>query len=522
MAQRFALAAPPVSGKVSRKEAVTRTGRATSIDQGAGSQTFSPAAAQQLAQQARANSIAEEDDNPFSSSLRTAKPAPAAVAPADPFSAANANADLFSFFDPLAAPAPVQQQRSPAAKPAPQPARAVPAADPFSASFDSQLSFGNGGGAAVDPFDPFAAAVIPAAVAPVAAASGKAPTAAAAKKSADESSDDSDSSSSDSSDSSDSDSSDSDSDVEEDRKRKKAAQKAASLRAKEVAIGGGQSSRYATPAASHVAHTPGNKALGVPGAGSAATAASSTGTKAGGTSSLTVDVLDVMHKGTPFLKYGKSGFPHFRQFQLSADNSRIEWFSGNKKTSETQIPLAVIDEIRLGQNTANFSRHPAPDLAKSSFSVLYNMGRSTLDVIAKDPNDFLIWTRGLRELVRISSEGRPGELEELKTLPLNLGIQTARRSSVDIRDVNTGASAASQAPVEADEPPRARAMQTGNKGMMKEVQQALSTLKHKLSKRRDEMREHHLYMSVVFPSRARSSAVFAQNRCRCRGVGACR
>jgi len=205
-----------------------------------------------------------------------------------------------------------------------------------------------------------------------------------------------------------------------------------------------------------------------------------------------------MHKGCPFLKYGKTGFPHFRQFQLSADNTRIEWFSGNKKPSETQIPLAVIDDIRIGQTTPNFIRHPAPDLEKSSFSVLYNMGKNTLDVIAKDPNDFLVWTRGLRELLRISND-RPGALEDLKSLPLSLGIHTARRSSVDIRDVNTGTTAAALA-AEGQEAPRPRALATGNKGMMRDVHANLAKLKHKLAKRKDELREHHFYMSPQYPS----------------------
>lgn len=52
-----------------------------------------------------------------------------------------------------------------------------------------------------------------------------------------------------------------------------------------------------------------------------------------------VDVLAFMKRGTPFLKYGKSGYPHFRQFQLSSDNTRIVWYSANKDTSSSQVDL---------------------------------------------------------------------------------------------------------------------------------------------------------------------------------------
>jgi len=193
---------------------------------------------------------------------------------------------------------------------------------------------------------------------------------------------------------------------------------------------------------------------------------------------------------------------------------RAQWMAqsagANEATSADVSLFAVCPplfplRVRVGQTTANFARHPAPDLARSSFSILYDMGRSTLDVIAKDPNDYTVWVRGLRELMRISSEGRPGDVENLKTLPLQLGILTQRRSSVDIRDMNTGATAAAlgakQQEGEEGQPgggARARAMSTGNKGMYKEVAVSLNKLKAKLQKRREELRASQYYLSPQY------------------------
>jgi hypothetical protein len=127
-----------------------------------------------------------------------------------------------------------------------------------------------------------------------------------------------------------------------------------------------------------------------------------------------VDVLSFMKKGTPFLKYGQHGYPHFRQFQLSSDNTRLQWFSQSKSLKNTTISICDMDEIRIGQTTPTFAKHRAPELSKSSFSVLYNHGK-TLDVIAKDPNEFKLWTEGLRQLIEISKHERPDALENLKS-----------------------------------------------------------------------------------------------------------
>jgi hypothetical protein len=66
------------------------------------------------------------------------------------------------------------------------------------------------------------------------------------------------------------------------------------------------------------------------------TASPAAAAKRPGMAEIQVDVLAYMKKGTPFLKYGTYGYPHFRQFQISDDNSKLMWFSSNKKMKDTQ------------------------------------------------------------------------------------------------------------------------------------------------------------------------------------------
>jgi hypothetical protein len=87
-----------------------------------------------------------------------------------------------------------------------------------------------------------------------------------------------------------------------------------------------------------------------------------------------------------------------------------------------------------------------PELERSSFSLLYRnrSGPSSLDLIAKDPNEYRIWTAGLTKLLELSGcspLARPGEL---KSLVLDLSIVRNRRSSSSIIDAHTGATAIPQ------------------------------------------------------------------------------
>ena len=140
--------------------------------------------------------------------------------------------------------------------------------------------------------------------------------------------------------------------------------------------------------------------------------------------------------GSPFLKYGRFGYPHFRLVQLAEDNHRLIWFSKNKSIEDTQsayschfflffshfclsslsswsVDLTEVDEIVLGQQTSIFERHRAPELNNASFSIVYGGHKRTLDLIAKTPYDFALWTTALTKLVPMCQAPGADDLEKL-------------------------------------------------------------------------------------------------------------
>src|ERR1700694_5323944 len=96
-------------------------------------------------------------------------------------------------------------------------------------------------------------------------------------------------------------------------------------------------------------------------------------------------------------------------------------------TVDTQVDIQDIDEVRLGQTTSVFQKHKAPELSKSSFSVMYHHHGKSLDVIAKDPNEFRIWVSGIRELIRLTKNGT--NIRDLKTLVLDLPLKGKARNN---------------------------------------------------------------------------------------------
>lgn len=79
---------------------------------------------------------------------------------------------------------------------------------------------------------------------------------------------------------------------------------------------------------------------------------------------------------------------------------RIIWYSKIKRLKDSQLDLREITDIRMGQTTSNFARHPTPKLARVSFSLMYRGGSAqnpkSLDLVAKDPNEFSIWIAGIQ------------------------------------------------------------------------------------------------------------------------------
>jgi alpha-tubulin suppressor-like RCC1 family protein len=112
-----------------------------------------------------------------------------------------------------------------------------------------------------------------------------------------------------------------------------------------------------------------------------------------------------MTKPTQFLKFGRRGDPHWRKFSLVwLDQNRgaaIRWET-KKKTKTPEIKIQLMKEVRFGQNSAVFKRKTMPHLNSLSFTILYNTPsgkEETLDLIAKHPDDFFIWTVGIKHAI---------------------------------------------------------------------------------------------------------------------------
>lgn len=52
---------------------------------------------------------------------------------------------------------------------------------------------------------------------------------------------------------------------------------------------------------------------------------------------LKYNCLPELHRGTALLKYGRRGYPHFRQFNITEDNAHLRWFSQKKKMDKSVI-----------------------------------------------------------------------------------------------------------------------------------------------------------------------------------------
>lgn len=145
-------------------------------------------------------------------------------------------------------------------------------------------------------------------------------------------------------------------------------------------------------------------------------------TDMGQTAIIKLDVLKVMKQGTPWLKFGKQGNPHFRQFQISPDNQAIVWFSKGKSVNKTMVLLSEIVEIREGHTTKNFKKHKVePNLERMSMSVIYKKKKS-LDIAAKDLNEYRVWLVGLRRMVDILAEQGAEGLFEMDEIVVKMRI----------------------------------------------------------------------------------------------------
>ncbi|XP_065185533.1 uncharacterized protein LOC135816092 [Sycon ciliatum] len=99
--------------------------------------------------------------------------------------------------------------------------------------------------------------------------------------------------------------------------------------------------------------------------------------------------------GATLLKAVRNGKPHFRDFSISKDLTKLTWNSANKK--DAGVLISEILEIRHGQKTKIFKDNPVPEYEGVSFSVM--MERRSLDIVCKDQREYEAWTRGLEALL---------------------------------------------------------------------------------------------------------------------------
>ncbi|GLU16563.1 hypothetical protein SLE2022_329910 [Rubroshorea leprosula] len=114
-------------------------------------------------------------------------------------------------------------------------------------------------------------------------------------------------------------------------------------------------------------------------------------------------VLIALKKGAQLLKYGRKGKPKFYPFRLSNDETSLIWTSSS---GERSLKLASVSKIIPGQKTAVFQRHLHPEKDYLSFSLAYNNGKRSLDLICKDKVEAEVWIAGLKALISSGQGGR--------------------------------------------------------------------------------------------------------------------
>ncbi|KAM0963278.1 hypothetical protein ACFX2J_022183 [Malus domestica] len=106
--------------------------------------------------------------------------------------------------------------------------------------------------------------------------------------------------------------------------------------------------------------------------------------------------LTALKKGSQLIKYSRKGKPKLCSFRISTDETTLIWYSHGE---ERTVKLASVSRIIPGQRTAVFRRYLRPEKDYLSFSLLYNNGERTLDLICKDKAEAEVWFAGLKALI---------------------------------------------------------------------------------------------------------------------------
>jgi hypothetical protein len=129
-------------------------------------------------------------------------------------------------------------------------------------------------------------------------------------------------------------------------------------------------------------------------------------------------IYEMMMKPTAFLKFGRSGAPHWRNFALSSDRKRIVWTSPVKRSGESQVLVSEIKYVENSQRSNVFGRQVAKKkefakLGSVSLSIFYSpIGKATqmtLDVMCKHPDVLRVWSLGIEMLVADFESSSPSD-----------------------------------------------------------------------------------------------------------------
>ncbi|XP_047322117.1 PH, RCC1 and FYVE domains-containing protein 1-like [Impatiens glandulifera] len=154
---------------------------------------------------------------------------------------------------------------------------------------------------------------------------------------------------------------------------------------------------------------------------------------------LTIQALIALKKGTPLIKYSRKGKPKFCPFRVSSDETSLIWYSRGR---ERNLSLSAVIKIIPGQRTAVFRRYLRPEKEYLSFSLIYNNGERSLDLICKDISETEVWLAGLNAL---TSSGQTTPFKrtrsEIPDLKLSSELsQSSRRFGATLKFTNSSIS----------------------------------------------------------------------------------
>ncbi|CAJ2629893.1 unnamed protein product [Trifolium pratense] len=134
------------------------------------------------------------------------------------------------------------------------------------------------------------------------------------------------------------------------------------------------------------------------------------------------------------------------------DELSLIWFSSSEERS---LKLSSVSKIIPGQRTAVFQRFPRPEKDYLSFSLIYNHGKRSLDLICKDKVEAEVWIAGLGAVISSGQGGRSKidgwcdgglHLDDSKDLTSNSPSESSVRASQDISSPDVSPSVPNTSP----------------------------------------------------------------------------